>query len=243
MPPRKNLTGQVFNRLTVKEPTAKRNSGGSVLWLCECECGNTTLASSTELQNHHKKSCGCLQKESAAAIGRDNIIDITNQTFGLLTVISRIGTKKTPAGATKIFWLCQCECGNKCVVEGNALKTGNTQSCGCIQSFGEKKIASILQEYNIPYVKEKIFDSTTNYRYDFYVNNNYVIEYDGKQHFVDCSWSPKEQTQQRDAIKNQYCFQHNIPIIRIPYTHYGKITIEDLLLETSQFLLQEGGNS
>lgn len=237
MPPRKNLTGQVFHKLTVREPTDQRNSGGSVLWLCQCECGNFTLASSTELQNNHKKSCGCLQKESASKIGQANLIDLTGQTFNELTIIKKVSSKKTPAGATKVFWLCKCSCGNNCIVEGNALKSGNTKSCGCIKSFGEQKITALLQEYGIPFIREKIFDPNTGYRYDFYVNDRYVIEYDGKQHFQDSSWGNLKESQQRDDVKNQYCFNHSIPIIRIPYTHFNHITIEDLLIDTSTFII------
>ena len=38
--------------------------------------------------------------------------------------------------------------------------------------------------------------------------------------------------------KNNWCKENNIPIIRIPYTYQEKITIEDLLLESSNFLLK-----
>jgi hypothetical protein len=41
----------------------------------------------------------------------------------------------------------------------------------------------------------------------------------------------------RDMEKNQYCYTHNIPIIRIPFTHYNKLNIEDLILETTSFLI------
>jgi len=38
-------------------------------------------------------------------------------------------------------------------------------------------------------------------------------------------------------IKNTYCKEHNIPLIRIPYTHYNDLCIEDLLLETSNYII------
>ena len=239
MPKKKDLTGMVFNRLQVMNDSGKREASGSILWNCKCECGQETLATGTALKNGHKKSCGCLAKEKIAEVGRNNVIDLTNQTFEKLTVIKRISTSKTPAGATKIFWLCKCECGNQCVVEGNALKTGNTKSCGCIKSFGEQKIISLLQSYRIPFEKEKIFDKLTKYRYDFYVNNKYIIEYDGKQHFQDSSWETQEVIHKRDIEKNNFCHKNNIPIIRIPYTHYNQLNINDLLLETSHFILRE----
>lgn len=43
---------------------------------------------------------------------------------------------------------------------------------------------------------------------------------------------------QRDNIKNNYCFKNNIPLIRIPYTKKN-ITINDLKLETTQFLIKK----
>lgn len=43
---------------------------------------------------------------------------------------------------------------------------------------------------------------------------------------------------EHDSYKNNWCKENNIPIIRIPYTYQEKITIEDLLLESSNFLLK-----
>lgn len=53
-------------------------------------------------------------------------------------------------------------------------------------SSGAKKIIMLLEENKINYETEKIFDSCKGIRYlpfDFYVNNNYLIEYDGEQHY------------------------------------------------------------
>ena len=38
-----------------------------------------------------------------------------------------------------------------------------------------------------------------------------------------------------NLIKNKYCFDNNIPLIRIPYN--AEYTIDDLKLETTRFLL------
>lgn len=57
-----------------------------------------------------------------------NLIDLTGQVFGRLTVIRREGSKGPyPA------WRCRCECGNETVIRGASLKNGNTKSCGCTQ--------------------------------------------------------------------------------------------------------------
>ena len=43
--------------------------------------------------------------------------------------------------------------------------------------------------------------------------------------------------QENDNQKNEYCRNKQIPLIRIPYSHYSDLKIEDLLLETTTFLV------
>lgn len=59
-----DLTGQKFGRLTVIKRVEKQNKTRSAYWLCQCECGNTTIVSSPNLKNKHAMSCDCLQQES-----------------------------------------------------------------------------------------------------------------------------------------------------------------------------------
>lgn len=53
-----DLTGMRFGSLTVISPTSERKNNSPV-WLCRCDCGEETKASSRKLTNHLKKSCGC----------------------------------------------------------------------------------------------------------------------------------------------------------------------------------------
>ena len=39
-------------------------------------------------------------------------------------------------------------------------------------------------------------------------------------------------------MKNAWCLANNIPLIRIPYTKYNDLCLEDLLLETSQYIIK-----
>jgi len=55
-----NLTGQVFNRLTV---ISKADTTGRTAWLCQCECGNTKIIKAENLKDGSTKSCGCLNQE------------------------------------------------------------------------------------------------------------------------------------------------------------------------------------
>ena len=60
----KDLTGDVFGRLTV-ETVVGKSKNGHYLWSCQCECGNTTKVTSSCLISGHTRSCGCFQKERA----------------------------------------------------------------------------------------------------------------------------------------------------------------------------------
>jgi hypothetical protein len=62
MPKFKDITNRRFGRLVAMEPTEERR-GGSVVWLCECDCGNFPKVSSTNIVKNTARSCGCLQKE------------------------------------------------------------------------------------------------------------------------------------------------------------------------------------
>ena len=239
-----DLTGQKFGRLTV-EYKAGKDSRGESIWHCVCECGNTKDVLSSNLRKGATRSCGCLQKERAGK--KTPIKDLTNQKFGKLTAIKP--TEKRLNG--QVIWLCQCECGKEIEVRSYNLVSGITCSCGCLnQSHGELVIENLLKEYNIFYKKEAIFstckfEDTKQYaRFDFFVDNSYIIEFDGEQHFTysNNGWNTKDNfitTKTHDNYKNKWCKENHIPIIRIPYTHLDKIEIEDLLLESSVFKLEE----
>lgn len=56
-------------------------------------------------------------------------INLTGQVFGRLTVLEQAG--RTKQGAVK--WKCLCECGTQVIVSRNNLRSGTSQSCGCLQ--------------------------------------------------------------------------------------------------------------
>ena len=56
-------------------------------------------------------------------------IDLTGQPFGRLLVLYEFGRAKNG----DVLWKCRCDCGNECVVRGDALKNQRTQSCGCLK--------------------------------------------------------------------------------------------------------------
>lgn len=234
-----DLTGKRYSRLTVIEKTDQR-ANGSVVWRCQCDCGNECFVSSRRL-NAGTKSCGCLQKEITSNRMRK---DLTGQRFGKLIALEPTNERKHGS----IVWKCLCDCGNICYTYTEMLMNGHTQSCGCTRSRGNAKIKNILQENNYLYIAEyPIRINKTNYYFDFAILSDQkafpvaFIEYDGILHFnQDDShgWNNKEnwlRTQENDKIKNQWCEENNIPLIRIPYTDFDQIDINYIKRRLSDY--------
>ena len=99
----------------------------------------------------------------------------------------------------------------------------------CNESKGEKKISDFLKLHNIEYESEyniKYARDKHPLRLDFYVGG-VAIEYDGEQHFKPVKHfggdSYFKETQQRDCIKNRYCADNGIQLIRISYLEFHNI--------------------
>jgi|GEM_PF-2075861 hypothetical protein len=103
-------------------------------------------------------------------------------------------------------------------------------------SFGESIIADWLRKHNIKFIAEKQFKdlinplTLQNLRMDFYlIDLRICIEFDGKQHFkkskkFDANGKDSLKARQaRDIIKNQYCYNRNIKMVRIRYNQISEI--------------------
>lgn len=62
--------------------------------------------------------------------------DLTDMEFGMLKVIKQAETRISPSGRKRIFWVCQCSCESKTIVEVEAgnLTCGRQTSCGCVRN-------------------------------------------------------------------------------------------------------------
>ena len=120
-PGQKDLTNMRFGRLVALEPTEQRGKSGGTIWRCSCDCGNETLAVSTQLTRGYKKSCGCWR--------HPDLKDYVGKRFGRLTVVDYAGKQ---AGMHR--WRCLCDCGRETVIGQSNLQSGWTKSCGCLQS-------------------------------------------------------------------------------------------------------------
>lgn len=108
-------------------------------------------------------------------------------------------------------------------------------------SKGEKLVKMALDVLEVNYEQEKTFDTLKHkarLRCDFYIEMNgrkYVIEFDGKQHSTAIKRFGGQyafaQTQLRDAIKNKWCAQNNVKLLRISKLNYEfiKARVKDTL--------------
>lgn len=111
----------------------------------------------------------------------------------------------------------------------------------CKNSKGEQIIKNFLNDKNIKFIEQKKFIDCKNINYlkfDFYLNElNICIEYDGKQHFEPIKRfggiEEFEQIKIRDEIKNNYCKNKNIRLLRISYKDKIDVILENQLCITA----------
>ncbi|WP_179394529.1 AP2 domain-containing protein [Lacticaseibacillus absianus] len=70
---------------------------------------------------------------------RKQLIDLTGQRFGRLTVLGRAKQRSANRNAR---WECLCDCGKHKVVEGYHLRHGLVASCGCLRVETSRKMAA-----------------------------------------------------------------------------------------------------
>ena len=224
---RKDLTGQKFGRLTVIKELLGDNRIGdkkNCTWLCRCDCGTKIKVIASSLTRGRTSSCGCIMSP-----------DLTGNVYGRLTVVE----KTTERYGKQIVWSCKCECGNYKTVPTYSLTNGFTKSCGClVRSTGEQVIYDYLTSKNIDFECEYKFSELYHrnpkhpLRFDFALFDGedsirLLIEYDGAQHQLPVDLLGGEVGLKdriaRDTLKNNYCIENNVPLIRIPYTSYNDI--------------------
>ena len=169
------------------------------------------------------QGCGCTQCKSEKIIDKlskthneyiDELYNINSDIICLGTYINY---------STPILHKCL-----NCNYEWNVSPSNILYGFGCPQcsiSHGEKAIKNYLDNNNVKYIIQKKFDDCKDIRclpFDFYLCDlNKCIEYDGKQHFQPIEFFGGEESyktlQYHDLIKNKYCEENNIPLLRIPY--------------------------
>lgn len=172
--------------------------------------------------------------------------DLTDMTFGLWKVKQRAETRHYKSGGQAVCWLCECRCGTLKSVPGRDLKSGASQSCGCISNMSwlEYYTKQYLQEHNIKFEYQKKYEDLQGVggkllSYDFIIVNNNnepicAIECQGEQHYrpIKKFGGAKQLLKQQihDELKKKYAEKIlQIPLYEILYTRVTQADVYEYL--------------
>lgn len=201
---------------------------------CRCNvCGHIWFPQPKNLfQGYGCPQCGRKKASATKTIDKEEIIDRIKNVNTNIEIVGDYVNTHTPVE-------CRCSiCGNEWFVTASHILQG--EGCPiCASSKLERNIKSYLDSNNILYEQQYRIDECKYKRklpFDFAIFNDdsllCLIEADGKQHFNPSQFGgiSKEQAQKnfeqlkiRDNIKNTYCKENNIKLLRIPYWEIDNI--------------------
>lgn len=139
-----------------------------------------------------------------------------------------------------------CDKGHTWEAQVSSIKTG-TWCPHCRKSIGEERIRETLERLKIPYEREFKHNLLPKRRYDFYFRYkdiDYLLEYDGEQHFRYVPFFEKTRErfnykQDVDRLKTYLALVARYRLIRIDYTQVDNIErhLKQALLDKEQLYL------
>lgn len=246
-----------------------------IQWLCRCACGNMVVVKGASLRAGYNKSCGCSQygdgdtkvmwqdyqkllesglpehvsggkpgRPSGFKGGNNGFQDLSGLDFGFWHVLKQ--AEHRVYGTHKIVcWRCQCKCGTIKSVPARDLKSGASQSCGCMSkmSWLEYFTKQYLDDHGIEYEYQKSYDDLLgtggkSLVYDFVVLKQgqpvCVIECQGEQHYRPIrkfGGAEKLLKQQiHDKLKRDYAHDVlSVPLFEVMYTCVSEASVYDAL--------------
>ena len=192
-----------------------------------CSCGNTFKRSFGDIRDNKRIKC---QECTGNKLSLEEL-KIKTKEISECELISKeyINSQK------KLDFKCKCGETFSCSWDKFYYHTQRRcQICSKQQSKGEYTIEQYLIINNLSYKKQFTFDNCRNerkLRFDFAIMDdkelNYLIEFDGSQHYKPAKYMGGEEkyktTKINDGIKDDYCKQNNINIVRIPYWKINKL--------------------
>lgn len=234
------LIGTKINKWEVLGLSHERRGADAI---CKCECGTVKPVNIINLINGQSNDCGCGRKKTLRKICTKNLV---GQRFGKLTAVELLEESNK---FKRRLYKCKCDCGNEVILPSQSLISHHTMSCGCLISYYNMYIGQLLDELNVEYIPEyRVCIGESFYRFDFYLPKyNLFIEYDGQQHFYPIKYYGDDEeknlesfkkAKERDEIKNNYCKENKIDLLRIPY--WESKNIKTIITNHLQRLSGEG---
>lgn len=172
-----------------------------------------------QVVSSHLLGYGCPKCAGNAPLTKDIVQERSNKIHN-----SEYEILSEPNGYFSKIEILHKKCGNIF----NQVIGDHFSGCGCSicnQSKMENYIESLLLENNIIYNKQKTFEGCkykNKLRFDFYLPKyNICIEFDGIQHFKPIRFFGGKKRfilqKMKDEIKNRYCLDNGIKLIRFNY--------------------------
>lgn len=233
------INNQNLNLIAL-EKVVKLDNNNKVKTFVKCKCSihnNEFLTRAGDLRKGKGcKICGHVKGKNKQRLTLEDIKCKLKEKNDKIEIISNEYINNN----TKL--LCRCKtCGYEWYISWANLQSLSTCS-QCMGSHGEKKIINYFKKNDIPYEYQYRFDDCKDERtlpFDFYLHQfNLCIEYDGQLHYETCRYSKNEEKmnlklqkqQEHDKIKDNYCKNKNIKLLRIPYWEFNNI--EQILKNT-----------
>ncbi len=224
------LVGKKIGKFNVLEYVGK-NEKSVPLLKCKCDCGTIVDVNGYNLKEGQTTNCGCIRKQTLSEMLKSEEIPKGTE-VGLLTVLYENGKHETQ---NYYVYKCKCKCGREVDVRATYLRRKLVTSCGqCTTSYNNALVESFLLKLPFEYIPEYKFDDLDGFKaFDFYIPElNLCIEYDGEQHYYPINGMGGEEGFKRrienDEIKNKYCKDNGIELLRIPY--WKRDEIENILV-------------
>ena len=172
-----------------------------------------------QIPQDHLKGCGCSNCKNVKRLTKEEFINRSNIIHDNKYDYSLVEYKNS---STKVKIICPIHGMFEQIPSKHLIKQGCPK---CKKSKGEKYINNLLKENNINFEIQKSFKNCKNIKtlqFDFYLPEyNICIEFDGEQHYKSVKYFGGEREleiiQKRDKIKNEFCKNNNIKLIRITY--------------------------
>nr|WP_156736410.1 zinc-ribbon domain-containing protein [Mycobacterium sp. E3298] len=215
-----------------------RSSSKVVWWLCpQCDSSYDMMISSRTSGGQNCPYCGGMRVNETNCLAKTHPELLSEWDF---KENKDVNPYNINSGSKKYVWWKCSKCDHSWSAQPDS-RTGMKSGCPkCAKkSIGEKLIIKELLKRDVLFKIEYKFQdlkSPKKYpmRYDFAVfdkNNkiSFMIEFDEEYHFAENRKSyPK--TKEYDNIKNEYCSNNKIPLVRIPYWDINNI--EEIIAES-----------
>ena len=215
---------------------------------CECKiCNNKwTTTPSALYQNCGCPKCGNIKKGLSKRMSHSEFIQRLSKINNNIIILGQYQTLKTPIK-------CKCRlCEYEWEGRPDNLLYEHVHCPNCTSGKNEKILGELLKTQHLGTIKRHVRFNDCKYKhtlefdyviYDVDDNILFICEYDGEQHFrpINFSGRGEEYSQKqfeiikiRDQIKNEYCINNKIPLIRVPY--WEKYNMESFLIQEIQKL-------